>query len=83
MAEVARQEAISTLDGAATEDGNPLEEAAGLAIKGINLFQGDKGIELWRLKASWAHLHAGGRRHQRGEARGPVCSGRSFRRQSR
>lgn len=56
MAEVARQEAISTLDGAATENGNPLEEAAGLAIKGINLFQGDKGIELWRLKASWAHL---------------------------
>ena len=47
-----------SIDGAALQKGagNPLEEAAGLAIKGINLFQGDKGIELWRLKASWAHM---------------------------
>lgn len=36
--------------------GNPLEEAAGLAIQGVKLFQGDKGLELWRLRASWAHL---------------------------
>lgn len=39
---------------------NPLEEVAGLAIKGIDLFQGDNGIELWRLKASWAHLNQDG-----------------------
>lgn len=39
---------------------NPLQEVAGLAIKGIDLFQGDNGIELWRLKASWAHLSQDG-----------------------
>ena len=32
----------------------------GLAIKGINLFQGNKGLELWRLKASWAHMSQNG-----------------------
>lgn len=35
---------------------NSLEDALGLALKGINLFQGEHGVELWRLKASWAHL---------------------------
>ncbi len=35
---------------------SPLEEAVGLAIQGVKLFQGEKGLELWRLKASWAHL---------------------------
>lgn len=34
-----------------------LDEAIGLALKGINLVQGEKGIELWRLKATWAALH--------------------------
>ena len=56
---------IKSLDGAklqgnATQSGNPLEEVAGLAIKGINLFQGNKGLELWRLKASWAHMSQNG-----------------------
>lgn len=32
------------------------EDAIGLALKGINLVQGEKGLELWRLKASWASL---------------------------
>lgn len=31
-----------------------------MAIKGINLFQGNKGLELWRLKASWAHMSQNG-----------------------
>ncbi|HEU6438214.1 MAG TPA: LPS export ABC transporter periplasmic protein LptC [Nitratidesulfovibrio sp.] len=33
-----------------------LEEAVGVAMKGIELVQGEKGIELWRLKATWAQL---------------------------
>lgn len=32
------------------------ENLAGLALQGISLFNGEKGAELWRLKASWAHL---------------------------
>lgn len=40
--------------------GNPLEQAVGLAIQGIRLFQGDKGLELWRLNATWAHLSQDG-----------------------
>lgn len=31
-----------------------LTEAVGLALKGIELAQGEKGIEMWRLKATWA-----------------------------
>lgn len=38
------------------EEKTTLEETLGLSLKGVNLFQGEKGIELWRLKASWAHL---------------------------
>lgn len=33
-----------------------LEEAVGLALKGVELVQGEKGVELWRLKATWAAL---------------------------
>lgn len=33
-----------------------LEDSLGLALKGVNLSQGENGIELWRLKASWACL---------------------------
>ena len=33
-----------------------LEDSLGLALKGVNLSQGENGIELWRLKASWARL---------------------------
>ena len=56
LLDVANKGGIKSLDGAklqgnATQSGNPLEEVAGLAIKGINLFQGNKGLELWRLKA--------------------------------
>lgn len=36
------------------------EDAIGLALKGINLVQGEKGIELWRLKANWAALNEEG-----------------------
>lgn len=45
LLDVANKGGIKSLDGAklqgnATQSGNPLEEVAGLAIKGINLFQG-------------------------------------------
>lgn len=50
----------SKIQGNATQDGNALEEMVGLAIQGINLFQGDKGVELWRLKATWAHMSQNG-----------------------
>ncbi|MFR3458495.1 MAG: hypothetical protein ACLTTU_09370 [Bilophila wadsworthia] len=65
MLDVANKGGIKSLDGTklqgnATQSGNPLEEVAGLAIKGINLFQGNKGLELWRLKASWAHMSQNG-----------------------
>lgn len=33
-----------------------LDGALGLALQGISLFSGEKGAELWRLKASFAHL---------------------------
>lgn len=33
-----------------------LEDAVGLALKGVELVQGEKGVELWRLKATWAAL---------------------------
>lgn len=35
----------------------PLIEAAALAMKGLNLMQGEKGLEFWRLKADWAAMH--------------------------
>ncbi len=61
----AQENGLRSFDGSKLQDngtlsGNPLEEVAGLAIKGINLFQGNKGIELWRLKASWAHMSQNG-----------------------
>lgn len=42
----------------ATSSGDPnaVENLVGLALQGVNLFNGEKGAELWRLKASWAHL---------------------------
>ncbi len=40
----------------ASLSGAALEEALGLAVRGISLFQGEEGFELWRLKASWAHI---------------------------
>ena len=36
---------------------DPVVEAATLAIKGISLFQGEKGFEFWRLKAEWAAMN--------------------------
>ena len=54
---LAQDRGITSFDGGkAGAGGNPLEEAVGLALEGVNLFQGSKGNELWRLKASWAHL---------------------------
>ena len=46
LLDVANKGGIKSLDGAklqgnATQSGNPLEDVAGLAIKGINLFQGN------------------------------------------
>ena len=60
---IAQKKGIKSFDGSKLQGNgtqNPLEEVAGLAIKGISLFQGNKGIELWRLKASWAHMSQNG-----------------------
>ncbi len=32
------------------------EEVAALAVKAINLTQGENGVELWRLKANWGNM---------------------------
>jgi hypothetical protein len=37
-------------------DLDPVIEAATLAVKGVSLFQGEKGFEAWRLKAEWAAM---------------------------
>lgn len=37
-------------------DENALGGAVGLALQGISLFSGEKGAELWRLKATYANL---------------------------
>ncbi|MEG2140761.1 MAG: LPS export ABC transporter periplasmic protein LptC [Bilophila sp.] len=62
--ELASKSGITSLDGSKVQgnatSANPLEEVVGLAIKNINLFQGNKGVELWRLNASWAHLSQNG-----------------------
>lgn len=50
-----RQALESAISGGVT-DATTLEEAVGVAMKGIELVQGEKGIELWRLKATWAQL---------------------------
>ncbi|MFI3272041.1 MAG: hypothetical protein R3Y11_08090 [Pseudomonadota bacterium] len=44
----------------ASGDAKDMEEAIGLALKGVNLVQGENGLELWRLKASWASLREEG-----------------------
>lgn len=55
------QKALSAaVQASAGETANPLEQAVGLAIQGIRLFQGEKGLELWRLNATWAHLSQDG-----------------------
>lgn len=61
---LAGKSGLTSFDGSKLQtnatEANPLEEVVGLAIKNINLFQGNKGVELWRLKASWAHLSQNG-----------------------
>ena len=42
---------------------DPADSAAtaiGLAIQGISLMNGEGGVELWRLKATWGHLSQNG-----------------------
>ena len=41
---------------AEASDGGIFDKTLGLALQGVSLFQGSKGSELWRLKATWAHL---------------------------
>ena len=43
-------------EGKPKGDLDPLLEAASLAVKGVNLLQGEKGFEFWRLKAEWASM---------------------------
>ncbi len=61
--EATSEESSGTVGGQAGvsgAQGNATQEAVGLALKGINLVQGEKGLELWRLKASWASLREEG-----------------------
>uniref|UniRef100_B8DJR5 LPS export ABC transporter periplasmic protein LptC n=1 Tax=Nitratidesulfovibrio vulgaris (strain DSM 19637 / Miyazaki F) TaxID=883 RepID=B8DJR5_NITV9 len=50
------RKALETAIAGGATDSATLEEAVGVAMKGIELVQGEKGIELWRLKATWAQL---------------------------
>ncbi|NHZ48778.1 LPS export ABC transporter periplasmic protein LptC [Nitratidesulfovibrio liaohensis] len=50
------RKALETAISGGDVDPATLEEAVGVAMKGIELVQGEKGIELWRLKATWAQL---------------------------
>lgn len=50
------RQALETAISGGHADPATLEEAVGVAMKGIELVQGEKGIELWRLKATWAQL---------------------------
>ncbi|KAA0205368.1 LPS export ABC transporter periplasmic protein LptC [Lawsonia intracellularis] len=47
---------INDSDPTSVDHSLSLENSLGLALKGVNLSQGENGIELWRLKASWARL---------------------------
>ncbi len=40
----------------AREAADALEKTSTLMLKGLNLVQGEKGIEFWRLKATWAGM---------------------------
>ena len=44
----------------AAEPADNAATAIGLAIQGISLMNGEDGIELWRLKATWGHLSQNG-----------------------
>ena len=44
----------------ATDPADSAAAAIGLAIQGISLMNGEDGIELWRLKATWGHLSQDG-----------------------
>lgn len=50
------RKALETAMSGEAPSSSTLEEAVGVAMKGIELVQGEKGIELWRLKATWAQL---------------------------
>lgn len=50
------RKALETAMSGDAPSSTTLEEAVGVAMKGIELVQGEKGIELWRLKATWAQL---------------------------
>lgn len=55
-AQSAAKSASDTPSSAEIAKNSSLDGALGLALQGISLFSGEKGAELWRLKASFAHL---------------------------
>lgn len=53
--EATRRKLVEKATDVVAEKANP-EDVAALALKAINLTQGEKGIELWRLKADWGNM---------------------------
>lgn len=53
--EATRKKLLEKATDAVAENADPGDVAA-LALKAINLTQGEKGVELWRLKADWGNM---------------------------
>lgn len=53
--DAARQKLAQKAQDAVVTNADP-EDVAALALKAINLTQGEKGAELWRLKADWGNM---------------------------
>lgn len=52
--------AAPCMEARAADAADSAATAIGLAIQGISLMNGEDGIELWRLKATWGHLSKDG-----------------------
>lgn len=53
--EAAKERILQQATDVVINKANP-DDVAALALKAINLAQGEKGVELWRLKADWGNM---------------------------
>ena len=53
--DTAKKKLVQQAQDAVISNVNP-DEVAALAMKAINLTQGEHGVELWRLKADWGNM---------------------------
>ena len=53
--QAAKKQLVQKAQDAIVSNANP-EDVAALAMKAINLTQGEHGVELWRLKAEWGNM---------------------------